>query len=404
MNFLRKYSNNRSLCEAIKAKNWRSVKHILTKKVDLNFEDSKHNTPLAIALWWVDTPLNIVSMLLTDSNINMCDWEEIPPLQRALQHKRWDLARLFITNNADIHKTDTYNNTALSIACGCYDAPRNIICQLISRTCVNHRNNRGSTPLHIALSGYKTNISTVQVLLGHGSDYKIVNNHGQTPMLRYIDAFHTSMNASILHKIMSHDPMQVCKAIIMLIIRNTPQEEEVESLHCLMCRLSPIYLTSVAFKYCPPDPHGDADNIEHIGLVLNGNIQILIGIGKYYIVDMICHMLNHACYINSQTVPMLKQQFPSYSSDKKLAFARYVDQKQEEFNSVNCQPSFLLKLCVLNIRQCMPSKQAIDFDRLHLPPRLISLVKLESLASELTEMWVQGIKLKVDVKVVEEPC
>ena len=58
-----------------------------------------------------------------------------------------------------------------------------------------------------------------------------------------------------------------------------------------------------------------------------------------------------------------------------------------EFEQLSQNAMALTKLCVITIRQNLPCKTDEDFDRLGLPPALISLVKLSNVAEEIALMW-----------------
>ena len=58
---------------------------------------------------------------------------------------------------------------------------------------------------------------------------------------------------------------------------------------------------------------------------------------------------------------------------------KHVNRVMEQFTEAASKPCNLIKLCILAIRQCMPSNRQEDYDQLHLAPRLRSLATFEYL-------------------------
>jgi hypothetical protein len=70
--------------------------------------------------------------------------------------------------------------------------------------------------------------------------------------------------------------------------------------------------------------------------------------------------------------------------------SEYVEDVVSVLNNSAGLPSRLQKLCVLTIRQHMCFRTDDDFDKLHLPTQVKSLVKFENVAHELQQVLIES--------------
>ena len=102
------------------------------------------------------------------------------PLHIACEGNCFDIAKLLISNGADINAVDSHLNTPLHIACfhNYYDIVELLISSGAEIMCYNDIND---IPLHMAC---KTNNSSraIDLLLSKGSDVNFINNKGISSM------------------------------------------------------------------------------------------------------------------------------------------------------------------------------------------------------------------------------
>jgi hypothetical protein len=102
--------------------------------------------------------------------------------------------------------------------------------------------------------------------------------------------------------------------------------------------------------------------------------------------DAACKLLLESCLMNDKMTVLLKKYPHGNKSDKDRKCVKHIEVTLSQFAVAQCQVCTLLKLSILSIRQHMPSKRKEDFEKLHLPHRLTSLVKFEALSVTLQEI------------------
>lgn len=131
------------------------------------------------------------------------------PLNVAIEHKQFEIAKLLLDGGADPHVEDSYGVNALDVAANQGDTTS--VIELLRRGMdVNIKNTNGATPINYSNSGYvlellleagadpnnqkwngntplhdavaDLNIRNVRILLNTGADVFIPNDEGQTPL------------------------------------------------------------------------------------------------------------------------------------------------------------------------------------------------------------------------------
>ncbi|KAL2813422.1 ankyrin repeat-containing domain protein [Aspergillus granulosus] len=102
-------------------------------------------------------------------------------IMRAIDHNRISIVELLIERGANLHHKDVFDRGVLhSAAVNCRAEILRILLAKDPTLDVNMRDAHGKTTLHdIARFG---DLETVEVLLAHGADPTIKDNHGRTPM------------------------------------------------------------------------------------------------------------------------------------------------------------------------------------------------------------------------------
>jgi len=103
------------------------------------------------------------------------------PLQYAVKHDNFEIAKILIEHSALVEKTGgDYAQTSLHYAIEC-DSSITLVELLIKNgSATNVKDSLGNTPLHYA--AYHGRISVIRELLQHGAAIKEMNNACKTPL------------------------------------------------------------------------------------------------------------------------------------------------------------------------------------------------------------------------------
>jgi cytohesin len=182
-----------------------STKILIEHGIDVNCRDDGNHTPLFYAVW--SDNVGVAKLLLeygTDVNA-MNNSGEIPLVDsrslamtklliqnganvnhvnfegRTLLHTTSDveIIKVLVDNGADATVKTNYNETVL-FAHARNDNSEVLEFLVLNGICdVNERNERGETPLHVAVGGF--NDATVSVLVLHGADVTAKDKYGNIP-------------------------------------------------------------------------------------------------------------------------------------------------------------------------------------------------------------------------------
>ena len=138
---------------------------------------------------------------------------------------------LLLTHSPDLDKRDYDGLTALHYAC----AKDHISCVkklLQAGASVGQRAKRGATPLHTARSG-----EVVQLLMAHGGDLNVKDDHGQTPLHRACYGNYLSAVQAMLEHQVDIDARDKSRDTpLMLVVRGWPQSGDVLPVVRLLCQ------------------------------------------------------------------------------------------------------------------------------------------------------------------------
>ena len=101
--------------------------------------------------------------------------------------------------------------------------------------------------------------------------------------------------------------------------------------------------------------------------------------------NIACKFLLDTSAIHGNITPTFtRRDSHTNETDDQQDLTEYADKVMQQF--VESQPSSLMKLCILGIRQHMPDRREEDFDRLQLPAVLKSYVTFGHLARDLQQL------------------
>ena len=173
-----------ALLLALKRENLDVARLLLDHNADVNVRDKRGNTPLHVAVSTGNGHLDICRILLNhNAEVNSQNHHGSTPLLIASERGP-ELVQLFLDHNADPRARDGDGDTLLH--CAALAGRLKVVRLLLERNAdlnveVNSRNNKGSTPLHLASAGYhEGNPDIVRLLLDHGADSQARNLSGET--------------------------------------------------------------------------------------------------------------------------------------------------------------------------------------------------------------------------------
>jgi hypothetical protein len=229
------------------------------------------------------------------------------------------------------------------------------------------------------------NHTCVQILLDHGADCNLADIDRYNPLttaLCYIES--NNMNHAILNAMLmkTYPSEDVCLAMHSCLTHcsfDTP--EEINITKSLLQHLPELCLKSVNLV-C---------DYEDVTIVLNQNQQYSPGHRSGSIT------LNVACLLLLETTMTSGGMLPTVTNKNKLLdrktqdqqFIRDIDKVVNQITDMALKVCPLTKLCTINIRKYMHSKDNVDYDMLGLPSTLRSQVTFEYMVDELHEMWVK---------------
>ena len=334
----------------IKEQKWHQVIDLVKHSADVNKCDEHNSTPLHEAMKQQYVPLDVVTQLISPQNINMQDHDGKTPLHHAAwfneEFRKHKLVPFLIYNGADVNLSDKDGLTPLQYIFmpGIPILRVCIVDQLISTQNVNIETILGKTGLNMLLTkrllNYERNIgSLIWSFIKHGAEYSIID------VIRFMT---TKYQLESMRLLLQHLPM-------------------------------PFHLTHVEF------------------ICLEGNItdRMKINNKRIYVscksvslacfVDIICHLLQQTCLLKTQCYTGVED----IPADVDADIVSHVISKYKELNEMSSKTDTLQKLCMITIRQHLPSKTDENFAKLGLPPVLLSLVKLHTLADEIDLMQHQ---------------
>ena len=169
---------------ALKRENLDVARLLLEHNADVHVRDKRGNTPLHVAAFTGNGHLDICRILLErNAEVNSRNHHGSTPLLLASERGP-ELVQLFLDHNADPRARDGDGDTLLH--CAALAGRLKVVRLLLERNAdlnveVNSRNNKGSTPLHLASAGYhEGDPDIVRLLLDHDADSQARNLSGKT--------------------------------------------------------------------------------------------------------------------------------------------------------------------------------------------------------------------------------
>ncbi|KAL7299690.1 hypothetical protein TKK_0007446 [Trichogramma kaykai] len=153
---------------------------------DVNYTDKSGLTYFHVACWFGRTDVVKKFLELGQDPDLICPREKSSPLHWAMQRRNKEVAELLLRAGADPNTVDECGMAPLNIICenhGDVDLAR-MLFELSDEKYrplqINAQNDKGNTPLHLAVKRGTANL--VEVLLRHGADSNATNNKGMTPL------------------------------------------------------------------------------------------------------------------------------------------------------------------------------------------------------------------------------
>ena len=396
--------NGHTACHLlVKKKRWDLVSVLLQRGGSVNLCDNWNNTLLHEAVGQRDVPLDIITQLITPENINMTTIDGHTTLHLVVKNKRWHLWPLLAQHGADMNVCDSRNYTPLHDAVSQPHAPIDIITQLISPQNINVQDRDGRTPLHDHLVD---NWDLVPILVQNGADVNLCDKQNNTPLLTALT--HKGVSLDVVKQLIT--PKNISQRnndgntalrlvadrldLVPVLIQCGAQFDFSDIIDiftaktflpnyatCLIQHLPmPYHLSHVEFIFTEKKMDKLEVNNKEIVLQEKPPISVLC------MVDIICHLLQQTCLVKAQSYRRLDDIHTSVDE----SIVSHITRKHAEFENTSETPAMLTKLCMMTIRQYLPCKTDENFSKLGLPPGLLSLVTLSSLAEELNLMWWQG--------------
>ena len=161
----------------------------------------------------LDAPINIITEVISKSNINKKDNSKFTPLQAAIRANEWKIATIFLENGADVNAVRDQGITALYMTC-MYSNPPNeqprkaILTQLITSHTINLATKHGDMPLHIAAS--RKNELFTSTLLDYGADVNVQGSHNRTPLHYALSPYYaTTLTPKTLSRLISTENIKM---------------------------------------------------------------------------------------------------------------------------------------------------------------------------------------------------
>jgi hypothetical protein len=220
--------------------------------------------------------------------------------------------------------------------------------------------------------------TTAHTLLDHGADCNIKDYRHYGPLRAYLGTT-KDLCLSLVERMINQTVMldEVYRSILSYFL-NDYISEAILNHKWLLQHLPRFCLTQMEIQLYPEYAviyirHTETDSCQystHCGLRVP-NSQVF---------DATCMLLLETSMINSYILPNVR--YTISRSTPAPQFIKQVKKKIDRFSETQYLPSSLVKLCILGIRQHMTSKRDEDFNCLHLPNKLRSLVTFEYLVQE----------------------
>jgi hypothetical protein len=239
--------------------------------------------------------------------------------------------------------------------------------------------------------------NVLHMFLNKGADCNPDGEDSDAPLYAYLEHHDlTSIDKSLLERLLikTHVRDYVFRSICQCILltygpSDTPEIQA--KLKCLMGHLPGIQLNSIEIAYpranWPTYPLVMMQGIPAMAaeITINQCDALSFAWRKRTRLYATCCLLLETCSFRNQvTITTSCNDWIIEGRDK--MFGVEVDMKLEMFIEAASQPDSLQKLCILCIRQNMPSKLQHDFNQLALPSQLKVLVTFEHMAFKLQEM------------------
>ncbi len=183
---------------AVATDNQNAIQLLIEKNANPNIKDSKHNTPLMLAIknrnsklakWMLENIENI--------NVDMDDEDGNHPIMEAISAGMLDIVNMLIDKKAIINEVNQRDETPLMLAveCGFVD----IALKLIEKGAdVNVKNKKGTTLLMRAAKGGYVEISSR--LIEKGVNINETNDEGSTSLMWAIRSKHENFALKLIEK------------------------------------------------------------------------------------------------------------------------------------------------------------------------------------------------------------
>jgi ankyrin repeat protein len=199
------------------------ITSLVPQNITITSEKLLHNLrtqPLQMLIE-LEAPIEVITDVISEKNINKKSDKELTPLHFAIRRKRWEIVPTFYQRGADTNaKVSIPPKTLYTILFDSirYYAPDQIIRKLISPENINMQSGSGSTALHMATFLAYWAISPD--LLEAGADVNLVNERNET-------ALHIACKHDFCHPI----PMSIFTQLISPHNINLPDKDGDTPLH-----------------------------------------------------------------------------------------------------------------------------------------------------------------------------
>ncbi|CAF0850081.1 unnamed protein product [Didymodactylos carnosus] len=182
-------------------------------KVNLNCTDNNLITPLHLCAFNGHSDC-LKKLIDSGANIDVRTTSGALPIHYAAYFGNIDLLNILLNRSqkrTQLDDTDLIGNTLLHFAACTMSFNSTIINHILTleKTLLNVKNNRGQTPLHLAVS--HNNIDAVSQLINAGVDASIVDNDHLSPLHLCTSLMTVSNRSCILSKLVSYYPNGLCQ-------------------------------------------------------------------------------------------------------------------------------------------------------------------------------------------------
>ena len=126
----------------------------------------------------------------------------------------------------------------------------------------------------------------------------------------------------------------------------------------------------------------------YFDFLLNGHLFRGYPYAYFDVLDSFCWVIHQTCYIKDQTAEYLDTCTPlPHSKGECSTSVEKINKVMHTFSKAKDNPTSLLKLCILKIRQGMISLRMANFDCLPIPGYLKSLVTQEYMLEYIMLHW-----------------